>query len=559
MLKFAAFDNSGLTKSWRLSHAHVIGAEELVIPGQIDFQDGYIIVEKKTDGGSGAAGLGLLFPTEPVNNMGGGQLVLRTCLLPQRAEPYLLSLELARQKVMTMLCKLEEWAVFDRSADEPALKMVDRAREAFTAALLVARKSPITRLPYSIEADVASRVALNHAVAAGEALSLLQARIGHQRRCSGEIVSLANVKVPNSALTDDEARDAHKAVLGSSGVILPDMPKLGVRVNPNVFTPALCDTIQQNFDFISLPMRWVDMEPSEGKYAFAKLDKWIEWAVTKSKLPVHAGAVIDLHPRAVPGWLSIWEHDYETLRDVIFEHVKNVVTRYRRTVNVWTIVSSLNVGGTFKLTYEQTLDLTRSCVLIVRKLQPTAKVHVEIAQPFSEHAGQPRGGKSIPAALYCELMNQTQTNADAYAMRLHAGQAELGRGTRALVSLSTIVDRIAGLDKPIAISLFGCPSAPSGGDPADNGAFDPGTWRGGWTDAAQADWASNIGAMLAGKLFVQSICWQDLIDQPMNAGAEMPSGGLLNPAGLAKPAIKALAELRQAMKECKPLPTCARI
>lgn len=572
MLKFAVFDNDQPARAWPLAHAHLIGPERLVLPGEVSFENGQIVCVKKTDGGAGAAGLALLWPIAPVEGiggMGGGVAVLQTCLLPQRTEPYLLSLELARQKVMTLFNKLEEWALFDMQASEPMMVMIEKARVAFTAALLASRRRGSGGSAYTAEADALARKALGVAIAAGESLSLVNAKVQHARRCSGEMRELAQVKVPSSALTDDEAREARGAMVGSAGVVLPEMPKIGVRVQPAVFNPAICDQIAANFDFVSIPMRWVEMEPSEGKYAFAKFDKWIEWAVTKAKMPVHAGAVIDLHPRAVPDWLSIWEHDYETLRDVIFEHVKNIVTRYRRTVNVWTICSSLNVGGTFKLTYEQAIDLTRSCVAIVRKLQPGAKVHVEIAQAFGEHVAGPRGGKSIPPALYCELMNQTQTGADAYAVRLQLGQHETGRAMRTIVGISNVLDKLAAAEKPIAVSVFGCPSRAATVEElplaAADGSLTPGYWRttaGGWTPESQADFATHLASVIGGKPYVQSLCWHEIIDAPMAGGAglgEMPGGGLFTQQGQPKPVLKALANVRAALKEGKPLPGTLRV
>jgi len=559
MLKFAVFDNAGLAKSWSLAHAHVVGPEQLVLPGEIVFDNGYIVVEKKTDGGAGSAGLGLLYSVDATEGFGGGSFVLRTCLLPQRAEPYLLSLELARQKIMTLLNKLEEWALFDRAADEPAMQMVDRARQMFTMALLAARRSGSAAgrggvPPYSMEAERAARAALSCCICAGEALAMLQAKVQHDRRCTGELAVLARISVPDNALTDDEARDARGAIVGSPGVVIPEMPKLGVRVNPSMFGPAICDVIAQHFDFVSVPMRWIDLEPIEGKYAFSKFDKWIEWAVTQAKIPVHAGAVIDLHPRAVPGWLSIWEHDYETLRDVVFDHVKNVVTRYRRTVNTWTVTSGINVGGTFKLTYEQAVDLTRSCTSIVKKLQPNAKVHVEIAQAFGEHAGLPRGSKSIPPVLYAELLNQTQTYADAFAVRVQMGQGEVGRGTRPVVGVSAALDRIARADRPIAISVLGCPSRPAAEDSQSEQGFDPGFWRAGWTPETQAEYAGRLASVLAAKPYVQSVCWHEIIDSPPSASGAMLGGGLLTPQGQPKPVLRVLAELRAALRDRKPLP-----
>lgn len=46
-------------------------------------------------------------------------------------------------------------------------------------------------------------------------------------------------------------------------------------------------------------------------------------------MPIVAGPVIDLRRGNVPEWLYMREHDYETLRELVYEHVKNLVTRYR--------------------------------------------------------------------------------------------------------------------------------------------------------------------------------------------------------------------------------------
>ena len=104
-------------------------------------------------------------------------------------------------------------------------------------------------------------------------------------------------------------------------------PAISVGLNPVQFSESLQNLITTGCDFISLPTRWRDMEPDEGKYAFTPTDRWIEWAVRHSKMPVSAGPVVDLSRSNVPDWLYIWEHDYETLREVVYEHVKNVITR----------------------------------------------------------------------------------------------------------------------------------------------------------------------------------------------------------------------------------------
>ncbi len=56
-----------------------------------------------------------------------GKLTLQTCLLPERDEPYLLDVELARHRLMTMYNKLEDWAMFELDPAHPVSKREDKA------------------------------------------------------------------------------------------------------------------------------------------------------------------------------------------------------------------------------------------------------------------------------------------------------------------------------------------------------------------------------------------------------------------------------------------------
>lgn len=534
MLRFA-FANPG---QWTPKHAHLIGPDDLALPAEINLSGNVIEAVKRVDG---AGALAIQFPLPSPT---GGTLTLRTTLLPERPAPYLLTLELARHQVMLMLNKLEEWALFDLPASDPVMLKVEQARSAWTHALVVQRRSGSTGL-FSAEAESAAVDALLVAIEAGEALALLSARQQHARRISGELEKLAKKPPPANAITEHEAQEARKRAAGSAGVILPEVPQIGVGVCPAIFAPQVCDAIVKCADFVSVPMRWAELEPTEGKYSFARTDRWIEWAVTKAKLPVTAGPVLDFDAGGVPDFLYIWEHDYETLRDVVIEHVKQVVTRYRRTVNTWTICSGLHVASNFAISYEQAVDLTRVCVLIVKKLHPQAKVQIEIAQPWGEYTAEvgSRAARSIPPAVYCELLNQVGVEFDAVALKVQMGVPLPGRSTRDLIALSALLDRYGKLDKPISLSVLGAPSAPVTAMGDD--ALESGSWRKPWSPEQQGVWASRAMALAAGKPYVKSICWQEIADGPAPC---MAGGGLLNAQGQPRPAMNALTTLREALR-----------
>ncbi len=575
MLSFAVFDGAGVARDFSLRHAFLLGPDDTPINAEIRLEDGLIRCQKRTPD---AAALSLQFRVEPVAHppTAAGEPVrlpapllpaaeepyevsLQTCLLPEREWPYLLSLELARHRLMLIINKLEDWALFDLPADDPVMVIFEAARHAFTAAVTAAGVRPEGADHngagrYTPEADRLARHALSLALDASELLALRQAKVLHAKRTSGELAAAAAaVRPPANALTDHETVESRNLLIGSVGVILPSPPQVGCCVAPEQFTPGLQNLVASTCDFIRMPMRWVDMEPTEGKYAFAATDRWIEWAVRYSKLPVTAGPVIDFRPRNVPEWLYIWEHDYESLREFVYEHIKNIVTRYRRTVSTWTVVSGLHTASGFSLSLDQVMDLTRICILLVRKLQPGAQVQVEIDQPWGE--GSARSHRSVPPMAYAEMINQAGLNVDAFALRIQMGQPEPGRSTRDLMAFSALLDRYATLEKPIAITALGVPSQPPSPDSLGlDGELNPGFWRAPWSPEAQTRYMTGAMTIAASKPYVRSICWYDLYD----TGKDPSYDALATAAGEPRPAARRFAEIRQAIREKRfPLPEAA--
>jgi hypothetical protein len=502
-------------------------------------------------------------PTSGVlkGDLGLGLLTLRTCLLPDRPEPYLLSLELARHRIMMILNKLEQWSLFDLPAEHPVQRQFEQARGEFTSALVALCHRTTTNGvsgpdPASLlEADAAAKRSLSLAIDAGEQLSLLHAERQLKLRLEGSLFKDASDRAAEAMTSDRSIPDGAAKNPDGAGVVMPGPVQVGCAVNPAVYSDALARVVSGACDFVTVPMRWIDMEPTEGKYSFARTDKWIEWAVRTAKLPVHAGPLIDFRDVCVPEWLYIWENDYETLRELVYEHVKTIVTRYRRTVNRWTVCSGLHVNDSFQMTLERMMDLTRMCALLVRKLHPAAKVQIEISQPWGEYFA--RNKRSMPPKMYADMIPQAGIMVDAYAIRVQMGQAAPGRSTRDLMAIVDLLDRFAELDKPLCVTAMGAPShsvsateaAPStGGEAPPSRApyslADGGWWRAPWSPEVQARWVSQAVGLIASLPYVHSVCWQDLYDTAP-AQAEMPFGGLVSEAGSIKPAAVSLAEVRK--------------
>lgn len=556
MLSFVVLEPPG---SFRLQQAYCIGAREEPTQADIRYSEGVITIEKPS---ADSTALALLHPVgSPAPGHGEiGPLVLQTCLLPPRQEPYLLSLELARHRIMLVLNKLEQWAMFDLASDSPGMAEFEQARAEFTRALVaMCHRGAGGPDPASLRtAHVAARAALALAVDASEKLALFQADRQMKGRLNGSLFKEATARIEkiDTIGADRVLPEGAAKPPDGTGIVLPKPAMVGTSVHPAAFVDVLTRAVAGACDFVNMPMRWVDMEPGEGKYAFAKTDKWIEWAVRTGKMPVHAGPLIDFRELCVPEWMYIWEHDYETLRELVYEHVKTLVTRYRKTVSRWTVCSGLHVNESFAMTLERMMDLTRICALTVKKLQPTAKVMIEIARPWGEYFAASK--RSMPPMIYCEMIGAAGIAIDALALKVQMGHPTLGaggRGTRDLMQLSDLLDRYAVFDKPIVVSAVGAPSQPITPPAGKDGPADePGCWRGSWSPASQLQWAREVLRVCASKPFVLAACWQDLYDLPPSqasqmrgGGMEMPFGGLLTDQGQPKPVATALMEMRRVL------------
>ena len=487
MLRFTVYDERGPATSWPLVNAHMVGPEDVPTPGRVKFEHGILHCKKSVNH---AVGLCLLYDAGAV-----GRLMLQTCLLPDRKEPYVLAVELARHRIKMFIAKSEEWQMFDLSSEHPAMQLWETARQLFTEALIC--EDPL-------KADEFGRQSLTSAIEATERLALAHAEILLHRRYGSK---------PASSTT------------------------LGVRVWPGRDSQRLRDLLGSEFDVVSLPLRWREIEVEEGRYNWDPLDRWMQWAAKQGK-PIIAGPLLDFSPRSIPRWMYVWQNDYDTCRDLAYDHIHRVVERYKSVVGIWNLGCGLNVNQHFEFTSAQMLDLTRMANLLVRQLRKNARTMIELAQPFGEQLAGKR--ESLSTSVYLDRIVQEGIRLDCIGLQLLFGQGTAGRTTRDLMQISSLIDRLFLLELPVLISALGVPS-----DPIDeNGGY----WQQPWNAAGQSTWAGRLFAIALSKPFVESLIWTDLFDHDES---DLPRGGLIDDQGQPKPVMQRLTSLRRQMR--KPL------
>jgi GH35 family endo-1,4-beta-xylanase len=314
---------------------------------------------------------------------------------------------------------------------------------------------------------------------------------------------------------------------------------LGVRIWPGRESQALKDLIAKDFDLLVVPLVWKELEVEEGRYHWDPVDRWMEWARTQGK-PIVAGPLLDFSRRAMPKWMYVWQNDYDTCRDLAYDHIERVVERYKHLVGMWNIGCGLNINDNFVFTVDQMLDLVRMTALLLRQARKGARAMIELAQPFGEHSAFNKD--SMHPLSFMERLVQEGIRLDAVGVQILFGTSGGGGGkvTRDLMQVSSLLDRFFLLEIPVLISALGVPSM----------EIDPqgGYWHEPWTPEGQGKWVNRVFAVSLSKPFVESLFWTDLFDHAM---AELPGAGLISDTGKAKPALARLISVRKHLR--KPL------
>lgn len=504
MLRFQIFIDGKPSEAISLEGAHLIGSEGLPLRSEITVQDNSIVCQKRA---AGAACLSVLWTVKVA-----GTVMLETARLPERDEPYILNVELARARLMRIAQKMEEWGLFDHPGLAEVAKHLNRARDLFIEAVKATDPAEAARF-----ADES----LSVGIPGSEAMARVHADLFLQKKRNGTSARRGfGVKLPVSKISLDTA-----------------------------FT-----RLKEFSDVVSVPMPWRSLQPREHEsdYSFEAADEQVTWLV-KNRLPIIAGPLVSFADDQVPDWLILYENDFDSLRDLVVEHIRRVVKRYIKYISHWRVVSGLHADNALTLPFEQVMELTRAAVSTVKQVAPNAVSIVEIVEPWGEYYA--RKARTVPPVMYAEVLLQSGINFDAFGLRLPMGMPTRGGYVRDLFQVSAMIDRFSTLGKPLHITGFGAPSSLQV-DPRDctKGQAEPsnaGTWRNGWSEPFQAIWAGHLARIALSKPFMETVTWEDLTDATPHI---VPNGGILRTDGSGKPVLDELLAVRRQLLNKSPNP-----
>lgn len=487
-MKFEVYKNGQLAEDFTITAAYMFGADTIPLRESVKIKSvkGVIDCRKK---GLDTAGLVILWQVE-----GCGKILLPTTRLPERKEPYILNLELARARLMQITLKREDWSVFEETSD--VAKEAHRAQEIFIEALKCVKDPK----KCSLLADQA----LQKAVKCSEDFALKYSEPMLEVRCRNKSVGRHSLgcQIDIKGMDDENYRKR----------------------------------LFEMFGFVTVPLSWAQVEPVEGQYDFFAIDRCVE-ILTERRVAICAGPLLCFTPKYLPVWLLNKKWEFERIRDAAYKFVSEIVGRYENNVHAWRLISGMHAYNCFDFNYEQIIDMTRTACLAAKSSNTKSRKMVEIVQPWGEYYAC--GNEAVPPLVYLDTVIQSNISFDAFSLQIDFGANRPGMHIRDMMQISSRLDCFGQVAKPLHITGV---SVPGG---AGTGPADPelaGFWQDKWNGQIQSEWIEQFYKIVLGKPFIHSVTYSQLAD---SADQITPGSGLLTEKLEPKKAFVSIARLQK--------------
>ncbi|MDA1008490.1 MAG: hypothetical protein O2800_05745 [Planctomycetota bacterium] len=383
-----------------------------------------------------------LFPAGSV-----GSFVQSTCLLPAGGTGLSLSVEMARGRVRDFLLIGEDWQFFQDPDAQEAMQAFDKARTAFTEAVLAGDAS--TRRKRAGQA-------IERGIDSSERLSVSYAESSLKRR---------NPK---------------------------SLPIMGLVANLSQSPEVMVAAAGGARDGVLIPLSRAMIEKSPGTYDFAAVDRWMQYAFQAS-IPVTAGPLLDARPNAMPPSVEALR-DLSEVNESVDLWVHTVLQRYGGGVRNWILGTDLNRYACFGLDIDSRVDLLLRVGAQLRSLVPQARCIVECTAPWNDRLQSKSAVPLIPFVL-----RLSERSVTVHCLAIHVAPTE-GTPLRDLLQLAGLSDRLRSIKIPLLVTRLGVPASIGGEERS-------GWWRKPWDSTVQAAWARRAIAVLLCRPWVHGIFW----------------------------------------------------
>jgi len=472
-----------------LTQAYLAGIEAIPWHSDNRWIDGVLCIERNVSE-SGTLHI-------PWDVPGLGQLVLSTCTLMERSEPYQLLTELARGTLYRA-----RMLVGDLDAAEVSIpaSIRDELKQALAAFFRAAT------IPAEADAEAALTIRLAARVISSLCQDVLLNEIVLQRELRGPMPTLLAGRLTERAMSQSD-------------------------------TPAFLEA----FGAASVTFSWRDLQPTDDALQFEAADAQVEWC-QRHKLQLLGGPLIQIDRASLPEWLYHSDNRYDAFEEAARRFARAVVRRYDQHVDVWVCAGRLNVPGALGFTEEQRLRLAVSMIEVVRDAAPQTPVVISFDQPWAEYLVS--DDYDLSPLHFADALVRAELGVGGIALEMNLGYWPGGCLPRDLLAISRQLDRWSLLGLPLIVYV----TMPSGVGPdplvdsqtqvlhrfTDNSAV----------PAMDQSLARHLIPLLLTKPSLHAVVWNQWSDAEPH---EFPHAGVLDHAGQPKPLLGSLAEIRKTL------------
>ena len=485
------FHPEKLLDGWpEVFRAYIGGMEGRVFPTRVEV-DGNVLLCRRQSSESGK-----LHVSWPV--AGSGRPTINTTSLPERDEPYLLAVELARGKISQLRDQVGAWEVAGMTIPDDFAPLHKDAYRQFSQS--------VANLDNLARATELANQAIEKAFAAGDLLAkaYTQQRLAARRQRSHSL----------------------PASLGCNlGQALPD----------DAGTEHFCNA----FNEAAVPIEWRHIEPVEGEYDWQLYDQQVEWC-QQNKLLVTGGPLLDMSPGGLPEWLWQWEHDFHNLQSFVTNFVQTAISRYVGKIRNWEVSARANTGGALALSEENRLTLVASTIEAARKVDEEVQLTIRVDQPWSEYLA--RGQHRLNPLQFVDALARSGVGLSGINLEIAVGYRPRSTGSRDLLDFSQQIDHWSNLGVPLHVTLAFPSSDETDPELTSDLEVDAPQWKDGWSEMAQAEWVDQYVPILMAKQTVVGIYWTHFTDQSPHF---FPNAGLMRRDNTPKPALDRIIQYRR--------------
>lgn len=469
LLRFVV-DSEEILKDWpEVYHGYLAGPDGRIFPSRMEVEGNVLGCRRNT---SESGKFHIAWPVA-----GHGRLLLCTGSLPERQEPYVLALELARGKIVQLRDQASQWELSGLRIPVDYYDLLKQAQAHFRQAVL---EDDLSRM-----CEMASQAIVSACDAAKEL---------------GQAYS-------RQALASRQQRYPHlPAILGI------ELEHAAPHENWSLITSP--------FNSACLRLNWKEVEPQEGDYSWELTDQQSEWCESR-KMVVRAGPLLDFGPGGLPGWLAPWEHDPFNLQSFICDFIETAMLRYQGRVRLWEIATRFNTGGALKLPEDQRLALLARVLDIARQVDEESQLILRVDQPWGDYMA--KGQHRLSPIQTVDALVRSGVGLSGANLEIAVGYQPASTQHRDLLDFSRLIDLWGGLGIPLHVTLS-CPSAGIADlETTTETGVDPRLWKNGPCESEQADWATQVMQLLIAKPAVVGVTWKHLNDATPHS---LPHSGL---------------------------------